>query len=309
MPPVDSIDTAAQAGAGDQKINIDQIEAQLKTLKFPEDHKYGGVCKCKEYIRGECPVKYIQPAKPQSYKPTQVYMPPTEKFPSETIHNTSYQPIDPETRRHCRPIGGPPKDNLTMCGPFDHNTTHRMSYGPLPCVEPAQRYYPREHDLKGRGPMQDMTTYRHDFTPKPIQPVRPYKYVDTIGLPDNSEPMSGDTTYRLSFTPIDYKCLERPHSYRPHQQWVPPSQPFPRETTYNTSYLPVKPLPRPIPKCKPGWEKPTVPMDTRTTYTESFKPPGQFVRCETPAGDATQGCYCVYPGECLVENFKKAHHF
>lgn len=287
-------------------LDINKVEAQLKSLKWPEDHKYGGPCTCKAFIKGECPIKYVQPEKPQSYKPVTVYCPPTENFPSDTVYKRSYQPIDSETRRNCRPPGGAPRPNLTTCGPFSPNTTHRMSYCPIPCREPSKRYYPRENDLKGRGPMQELTTHRHDFTPKPMHPVRPYKYLENIGVPET--PMERQTTHRMSYTPIDIKCLDPPQSYRPVQQVSPPCEPFPAETVYRTSYLPVKPKPRP-PKCTPVYEKPCIPMSGRTIYTGSFVPPGCFIKDEAPAEDPTKGCYCIYPGECLVEQYKKAHDF
>ncbi|KAI5701298.1 hypothetical protein M8J76_013546 [Diaphorina citri] len=292
-------------GPDTQSIDINQVETQLKQLKWPADHKYGGECCCKDYIKGEVPLKYIQPQKPKSYKPSSMYVPPTENFPTDTVYKRSYEPIDCETRRNCRPKGGPPRSNLTNCGPFSPNTTHRMSYGPIPCPERSERYYPHEHNLKGRGPMQDLTTHQHDYTPKPIQPPRPYKYLENIGLPET--PMEHRTTHRLSYTPVDLKCIDPPHSYRPTQV-LEPCEPFPKETVYRTSYLPNKPGPR-IPKCTPGYVKPCIPMSGRTIYTGSFVPPGQFVKAECPPGEYDKGCYCVYPGECLVEAYKKAHDY
>lgn len=302
MAEVVSLQAAPEA----KPLNIDQVEAQLKNLKWPDDHKYGGKCCCKDYIKGNVPMRYVQPEKPKSYKPKSVYSPPAENFPTDTVYKRSYEPIDDETRRNCRPVGGAPRGNLTNCGPFSPNTTQRMSYGPIPNPEPAQRFYPHEYNLKGQGPMQDLTTHQHDYTPKPIQPLRPFKYQENIGLPET--PMENRTTNRLSYMPIDLKCIDPPHSYRPTQE-VAPSEPFPKDTIYKTSYLPTKPQPRVI-RCPPVYMKPDVPMSGRTVYTGSFVPPGHFVNeCEIPADDPGKGCYCIYPGECLVEKYKKAHDY
>lgn len=291
----------SEVSLGSRSIDIGEVEAQLKAMKWPEDHKYGTVCCCKDYIQGRVPMKYIQPEKPKSFKPTQQYHEPCESFPTDTVYKRSYEPID---ACHVERRGAPPS-SLTPCGPFAKDTTHRMSYGPVNQLDRTPRFYPHQHNLQPSGPMQDVTTQRHDFTPKTARLRRPFKFQENIGIPDT--PMENRTTNRLSYQPIG--CVERPRSYRPQAE--PVSQdPFPKETVYRMSFQPSDPLPR-ILKCTPApYEHPQIPMEGLTVYKRSFLPPGRYVKMDCPpAADPTQGCYCVYPGECMVEKYKKAHDF
>lgn len=293
---------------GSKVLNIDEVEAHLKSLKWPEDHKYGGICVCKDYIKGDIPLRYIQPKIPNSYKGNSYFVPSTEKFPTDTVYKRSYEPIDKETLRNSHSKVGAPTSNLKSSGEFSPDTTHRMSYGPVPLTKPSQTYYPHEYDLKGKGPMQDVTSQQHDYTPKQAQPPRPIKYNDNIGLIDT--PMENGTTNRMSFKKIDLNFFEPSPSFRPSQQLSAPSVPFPKDTVYSTSYLPTKPEPRTPANCSPEYMKPLIPMDGKSIYTRSFLPPGQFIREDTlPAEAPDKGCYCVYPGECMVETHKKAHDY
>lgn len=293
--------SCSELSVSSKSIDIEQVEAQLKAMKWPDNHKYGEECCCKAHIEGRVPMKYIQPEKPKSFKPPQQYNKPCEAFPTDTVYKRSYEPIDScHVERH-----GPPRDSLIPCGPFSKDTTHRMSYGPVCLSEPTPCYYPHQYNLKPCGPLQDVTTQRHDFPPKTVHRRQPFKYLENIGVPDT--PMEKNTTNRMSYGPID--CFERPVSYRPLVEPMS-CDPFPKETVYRMSFQPTEAQPR-EPHCTPTpYERPQIPMDGLTVYKRSFLPPGHYVKMDCPpAGDNTQGCYCVYPGECMVEKYKKAHDY
>lgn len=48
------------------------------------------------------------------------------------------------------------------------------------CAKPETPIIPCEKQWLGRGPMQDVTTQKHDFTWKLIKPVAPHKLKDNI---------------------------------------------------------------------------------------------------------------------------------
>lgn len=84
---------------------------------------------------------YIQPAVRENMKPQLKYRQPIEPFSDETVHRTSYMPIDAETIKNCKSESMKPMQNLNL-NPnlrMDTDTVQNLSYQPVktrPRVDP-----------------------------------------------------------------------------------------------------------------------------------------------------------------------------
>ncbi|CAK9801702.1 hypothetical protein ANTPLA_LOCUS2911 [Anthophora plagiata] len=69
---------------------------------------------------------------------------------------------------------------VTGEGEISDETTYRSSYLDNLCVKPESPIIPCEKQWLGRGPMQNVTTQKHDYTWKIVDPVSPYKAQNNI---------------------------------------------------------------------------------------------------------------------------------
>lgn len=76
---------------------------------------------------------YIQPPVRGSMKPDLKYKQPTTPFEDETVHRTSYMPIDPELAQQCKLDSMKPNVSLDLNKDLklDTNTVHNLSYQPV----------------------------------------------------------------------------------------------------------------------------------------------------------------------------------
>ncbi|XP_073998119.1 stabilizer of axonemal microtubules 1 [Rhodnius prolixus] len=273
-----------------------QPVTKIRPAGWPPGHKYGLPCQCMNSTGQR--LRYVQPEKVPSYKPVKVFQKPDVKMPDDTTYNMSYEAFDPKAVRSCRGVQVSLKENLASAGEFCGLTTHKLSYGAWPGVTRPKQLIPRDHHLRGQGPMQEITTTRHDYTPKPIINVRQIKQMPNIGL--SKSPMEGDSIMTLSYKCPDYNRYEPPASFRPDKRYMPPDAPMDGNTVHKMSYVPWEPLQREeIPWGKPSsYTGPRAPLDGTTIYNGSFIPPGKLV--EDDRGHC-MGCYCVYPTECFGE--------
>uniref|UniRef100_A0A1B6FNK7 Protein FAM154B n=1 Tax=Cuerna arida TaxID=1464854 RepID=A0A1B6FNK7_9HEMI len=276
------------------------IQSQTKP-KWPPGHKYGGPCKCK------CKLRYIQPDRPASFKPLATFRKPDCKVADGTTYKMSYYGFDPNLMRHCRGQPIVSKVNLTSAGDFSSDTTHKMSYGAWPGYKPIEKIVPPDHKLLGDGPLSQLTTHKHDYTPKPIMEVN--KIVQPGNLGFSGEPMEDKTTQNMSYQFPDMNRFEPAHSFKPQQSFNPPRTKMEDKTTQKLSYQPFCPPEKEeFPWAqKDKYRPPVVPFEGSTIYNGSYFAPGQFVEdCVGP-----DGCYCMYPGECFdaAGEPPKAHEF
>ncbi|KAG7210914.1 hypothetical protein KM043_016291 [Ampulex compressa] len=178
-----------------------------------------------------------------------------------------------------------PENILFSSRPLSCDTVNRLSFLGNWCVKPEHPMTPCEKQMFGRGPMQDVTTQKCDYTWKQTQ-------LQTAIRPENnlilaSTPLECRTTHRLSYIPNDHKSLTPIESYAPIRKYRASDVPMESDTTMQLSYQPVesaaeveKPWSSVAPYCLP-----ITPMEDNTTYNLSYIPPGTLVphqSCCTP---------------------------
>ncbi|KAH9645673.1 hypothetical protein HF086_005322 [Spodoptera exigua] len=139
---------------------------------------------------------------------------------------------------------------------------------------------PCHHDMWGQGPMQNVTTQRHDFVPKPCairESCKPEHKFHCVEQPFETK-MESTTTQKMSYQPV---CVPQPQ--------------------------------RPPWACKGQYQKPCQRLEGTTIYRSSFLPPGED--CTEYMDPCKYGdckpCDCICPAECITTdpcacNFPKA---
>lgn len=248
------------------------------------------ICPPCEPVRRKC--KYIQPARPKSYKPEIMYQPPCLPMEENTTYRKSYLPVEGERVGQIIP-----ENNLCVgTGPFSKDTVNKMSYLPHKALPPCP-ILPCEHKLIGEGPMQDITTNRHDYTPKP------YSKVDAIVANQNlftsDCPLSDKTVNRLSYMPFDPNKLEPVLPIKPINAIQIPDGKFADKTVQKMSYQPWEPqCPIETPwALKQPYQPPKLRMEDNTVHKMSYGPPGTYIECADNDPDCVD---CPY--ECDPNN-------
>ncbi|KAL1122684.1 hypothetical protein AAG570_003011 [Ranatra chinensis] len=217
-------------------------------------------------------------------------------MPDGTTYKMSYEAFDPKSVRSCRGVPTIAKENLISAGDFHDDTTHKMSYGAWPGIKKQSIIYPRDHKLSGDGPMQELTTHKHDYTPKPIDTSPVIVNPPSIGL--SSAPMERNSVMSMSYKCPDYNSFEPATSYKPLTRYLPPESPVDDSTTQKLSYMPWKPQQKPdMPWARRySYVLPNVPLETHTVYNGSYMAPGKMIE---DSGGHLEGCYCLFPTECF----------
>lgn len=278
-----------------------QDNKAISRPKWPPGHKYGGPCLCK------CKLRYIQPERPISFKPISIFKKPECKLNDGTTYKMSYYGFDPNVVRHARGQPKIAKENLKSAGDFSSDTTHKMSYGAWPGFKPPSKMVPPDHKLMGEGPLSQLTTHKHDYTPKPLQEVDRVTHLGNLGL--STDTMEDKTTANMSYQKPDMDRFEKATNYKPQQRFSPPVTKLDDKTTHKLSYQPYCPPTKedyPWAK-KDAYKAPAVPFEGDTIYNGSYFAPGKFIEdCVGP-----EGCYCAYSGECFdaAGEPPKAHEY
>lgn len=85
----------------------------------------------------------------------------------------------------------------------------QMSYQ-VQCVPVVQKIVPRDHCLKGQGPMKSMTTQQHDYYGQCVEREKKIVPRSNLGLFDC--PMAKLTTTNCSYQPV---CTTPVESFKP----------------------------------------------------------------------------------------------
>ncbi|XP_015603353.1 uncharacterized protein LOC107271646 isoform X2 [Cephus cinctus] len=169
-----------------------------------------------------------------------------------------------------------PEDSLTIAdSPMADETTHKLSFLGNWCIPPETSITPCEKQWLGRGPMQDVTTQKHDYIWKHGERTEAYNARQNLYCPAST--MSDDTTYRLSY--YGSACNIPMKSYSPIRRYVKSDVPMDGCTTYRLSYWPNEmPAKEECPWTKQNeYHPPIQPMDVCTTYKLSYWP-----NCQEP---------------------------
>jgi hypothetical protein len=202
---------------------------------------------CSPYRR----CRYVQPPRRQSFKPTIRYQPPTIPMTEDTVYKRSFEVIDSQTAANCRlPPVRPVAQIGVACGDFARDTVtgvspkvfheescsnfdqFQLSYQPAGCYEKAKPIYPFSRSLLGTGPMQSLTTQKHDFVSKfqyKQQPFKPqHNIMRSCGGVENA------TIQRLSF--MAPKNVSRVKSLKPIITYQPPEREKLRDSFMNCRF-------------------------------------------------------------------------
>lgn len=165
--------------------------------------------------------RYIQPPRTQSCKPIINYQRPMIPMTTDTVYKKSFDFIDAKTAACCRLPPVRPSGQLRLpCGEFAKETVAKLSFQPHCCPERAKPIYPFSRFPVSQGPMQALTTQKHDFVPK-FQ----YKRVKCVPR-DNLHRACGcverTTVQRMSFMAPDMCKFSKAQSCKPIICYKPP---------------------------------------------------------------------------------------
>lgn len=218
---------------------------------------------------------------------------------------------------------------------FDGVTVHRASFPVWPDAERPRAALPGDHELAchGRGPMQAVTSQRHDYVTKKLAADDRCRTAwPTVHLGVGSWcpvqngggggrcPMDDATTTAAAFAVSAAGTGPRRPSARPSTAggWLVGDACMAAETECSSSYRPWDP-PQPLTRRRvdAAYCRPTVAVSDCTVYAGSFRPPGVFrdplpgelppavwpnrgLGCRRPDDDAGRLPATVYP---------RAHHY
>lgn len=242
----------------------------------------------------------------KSCKPSCVYQRSCAPTDCETVYKTSYNPVDPRVANNCRlapvlPICNIRVDNSVR---MDDETVTGLSYPGHPATCPQKPIKPCVRQLFASGPLQDLTTQKHDYVPKLIQRrsmIIPKPTMHRTQLPLESDtihrlsfpapcnavpsvsckpmlcyqkpclPLDCETTHKMSFQPVGIQARDN-CPWAQKQPFVLPCLPVEKETTYKLSYLGGSGgrFPLVVPKNNPCMITCDVGFDDRTVYNDSF---------------------------------------
>jgi hypothetical protein len=192
----------------------------------------GGGDICCPPCQDDCPIpmcspfknrRYVQPPRRESFRPAACYKRPTIPMATETIYRKSFENVDSNTAACCRMPPYTPNGFLKVPkGPFEKETITKMSFQPFCGVERVKPIYPQSRSLLGKGPMQGLTTQKHDFVPK-FQFKRS-KIIPRDSISKSCGSIEKRTIQKLSFMP---PCgVSRTESFRPRVNYQKPNGEF-----------------------------------------------------------------------------------
>lgn len=230
-------------------------------------------------------MRYVQPPVREMIRPPISYKQPTIPIDSDTVHKTSYLPIDRAVALLCRLPPATPEPNLGMNREvkMDSQTVTSTSFPPIVGLQRSLTTVPPNRIVMGTGPMQKMTTQKHDYVSKRGQrsgPIRPLN-----GMIASTEPIESDTTASLSYAPP--AGFIPAVNCKPSAEYKLPEVDMDLETCHKLSFTTPHTKPREIPgwAMKPRFVKPLLPMDSNTIQKCSYRPPGVLIEIDATDDD------------------------
>jgi hypothetical protein len=156
--------------------------------------------------------------------------------------------------------------------------------------------------MLGKGPMQELTTQKHDFICKKgekIQQIRPRNLIERSTLP-----FVGCTVNKMSYQSNKENFVPS-KSCRPVLIYTKPTVPMECKTVQKCSFQPVSlPIKEELPwAVKAKFQKPASRMATETVQKLSFMPPGCFVAdSECPPFQTASSSSCCFPRAGIVKS-------
>lgn len=236
--------------------------------------------------RNQPRLRYVQPPVREMIKPEISYKRPSIPISSATVYNDSFPQIDKNLAAECRQSAIKPDTSLNIDRNIlmEKDTVTKSSYPPLnepkrPIIVPFNRI------TTGKGPMQRITTQKHDYCAKRMRTREPFRPNDA--MIQSKLPIEDETTMSCSFRRPD-GFVPNP-SFKPDLQYKKPKIPMESNTSHSLSYLVNKTKPREIPPWarRANFEIPVDPMESETMQKISYPPPGFFVEDYDPIVNST----------------------
>ncbi|XP_055610693.1 stabilizer of axonemal microtubules 1 isoform X2 [Uranotaenia lowii] len=226
-------------------------------------------------------------------------VPADSSFESKTVYKESYYCNGGERPAAIRPVG----QLHIPSSKLEDNTVYKLSF-PIYCnAQRPEPVLPRPAPLIGQGPIQEITTTRHDFVCKSGTKREPIVPQNMLHAPTGR--FESDTVQRLSF-PANKENIMPPKSCKPITCYKRSEIPMESETTNKLSFMPVSPAPKEIyPWARRAcYQPPDAPMASETTAKLSYQPPGIIID-DDPSGPCCQTCNpatvnCCYPRAAIV---------
>lgn len=155
---------------------------------------------------------------------------------TNTTYHLSYLSLDNEEfrRSKSRPIRPTPALSKFE-GKISGDTTSNLSYKHIGHVPKVKPILPRQRSMIGKGPIDSVTTVRHDFSQKHVEKAKAIVPCGNIRL--STGKLEASTTAKLSYG--DPGPTEPTITFKPMRIYCPPSEPIPHVTTQKLSYQPV----------------------------------------------------------------------
>ncbi|XP_021708680.1 stabilizer of axonemal microtubules 1 isoform X1 [Aedes aegypti] len=214
-----------------------------------------------------------------------LHVPADSGFESKTVYKESYHSACGERPPAIRPV-----EQLRIPHQkLEDDTVYKLSFPTYCNTERPAPIVPRPAPLIGDGPIQEITTTRHDYGCKSGTKREPIVPQNLLHIPQGR--LESNTVNRLSY-PANKENVQPPKSCKPILSYKRPEIPMESETTNKMSYMPVCPAPKETYPWaqRARYQPPPLPMESETTAKLSYPPPGEFV--EESCGSGPTGGPC-----------------
>lgn len=216
-----------------------------------------------------------------------LHVPADSGFESKTVYKESYHSAGGERPAAIRPV-----QQLRIPDQrIEDDTVYKLSFPTYCHAERPAPILPRPAPLIGDGPIQEVTTTRHDFVCKNGTKRQPIVPQNLLHIPSGR--VESETINRLSF-PANKENVAPPKSCKPIISYKRPEQPMESDTTQKLSFMPVCPPQKEnYPWAQRArYQPPSQPMESDTTAKLSYPPPGEFIDdyCGGEQGPCCQSC-------------------
>ncbi|XP_055903482.1 stabilizer of axonemal microtubules 1 [Eupeodes corollae] len=181
-------------------------------------------------------------------------------------------------------------------GRMEKCTVYKLSFQPQNCPERTKPCRPKGNVCRSTEPIQDITTQKHDFVPKPN--CRRGLLVPPTSMCTPSCPMEKCTINKLSYLPQVNPVKTGP--ILPRHGLAPIDAPMAKCTTYKLSYMPVQIPPKEVlPWARQtSCMRPTAQIERCTIQKLSYGAPGKFIQ--------KGNCGCGYSNKTMTTQYPKA---